>query len=1094
MRLSQAHRQWKSNILSMMLVVVLCLIPALNVGAQNDSTSVLASGKWVKISVEKEGIYQLTKDKLSAMGFKDPTKVKLYGYGLEVLPEYGLKNLDDDLCEIPLWRKDNGTLLFFGCGTTKWYAEDWNVQKESISQTAFKHMNNPYSKVICYFLTEDDKEPASLKKEVEEKGGTEVTTFPEHALIETDEFSYINSGRTFFEKYDFGGKATKQYRLNLPGYAGGAVKLDVCFSAAGNNSSSLSITANQARMGQLTFSKLAQYEYADVEEGSFVWKNAHADNDSIILTHSGTSGTAGHLDFIRASYLRKLSLTDKKFLVFRSNEKYAKTQQFTLNGAGSNTHIWRITKMSEMSEITGSLEESKLIFSATASRDDKFVAVNVDESYPEPAVVGNIQNQNLRSLKNIDLVIITPANGKLNEEAQRLADAHADHDSMKCVVVSADKVYNEFSSGTPDATAYRRFMKMLYDKGENTNSKPKNICLFGDAIWDNRMVTGSFGGLKPDDYLLCYESDNSVSHTDSYVLEEYFTILHDTEDNDPAAESPDCGVGRIAVKTVADAAKVVDKLIPYIYNIYAGAWRNTICMLADDGNRNIHMEDAEDINKQTEMLNPNMRIKKIYWDSYTRVQTATGNTYPVAYSDINKQMEEGALIMNYTGHGAAYCLSHEQVLKRHDFENWNSSRLPLWIHAACDVSPFDMDVENIGETALCNPKGGAMGVLSTTRTVYSTQNRTLNKLFMKHVLSSETLTIGEALQRAKSEINTGSYREKINKCHFVLLGDPAIRLIHAEDKLQINEFNGHEVTDKTDTIGAGSSVTVKGFIVDDNGMKDTSFNGIIVPTLFDCEENVTCKNNAGEDVQPYKFKQRNKTLYEAVNTVKNGEFEFTFIVPLDITYSSNNALITLYATSDDNQREFNGRFAKFVLMGTGDIKNDSIGPIINLILHDEGFTNNGAKTDEVVFWASHAKPQMPVIKVELNDTNGINCSGLSLGHDIIVALDNSPALTYTLNSNFQYDEGSHTRGKLEYTIPSLSVGTHTLLFRAWDIFNNSSSIIVTFDVAEDYDNVRIFDLAGHEIWNGNGKGYANTLPKGVYILKTSLETKKILIK
>lgn len=1099
------------NLQRILQSLLLCLIPAFT-HAQVPDSSALSTGKWIKISVNKEGIYQLSKDKLSSLGFKDPAKVKLYGYGLEFLPESNIQNLDNDIKEIPVWRNSNGTLLFYSCGTTRWYAEDWKVPSQGTSQIAFHHRNNPYSNSICYFLTESDNAPAGISKEQSVEGATSVDTYPEHALIETDEFSYINTGRTFFEKYDFGGKSTKRYKLDLPGYAGGQVRLDVNFSAAGSNSSTLSVTVNKTKLGTLSFQSLPEYVYADVQSASYNWSNAHAVNDTIELTHKGASGTMGHLDYIRASYMRKLSLADNKFLVFRSSQLSSRNIKYNVSGANEYTRVWRITKATSTTEIPGTLNGNTYSVNAQSTGNDKFVAVNVNATYPEPTIIGMIENQNLRALHDIDLVIITPANGKLNAQAQKLADAHRDHDGIKCVVVSADKVYNEFSSGTPDATAYRRFMKMLYGKSSNKNNAPKNLCLFGDGIWDNRMVTSSFGGATPDDYLLCYESDNSVSHTKSYVLEEYFSLLDDNDGKRVASDRPDCGVGRIPVKTEAEAKAVVNKLIPYIYNKEAGPWRNTICMMADDGNQNIHMLDAESITSIVRETAPDMRIRKIYWDSYSREQTATGNSYPAAYDDINKQMEEGALVMNYTGHGAAYCLSHEQVLKRNDFARWDSPRLPLWVQAACDVSPFDMNTENIGETALLNEKGGAMGVITTTRTVYSSQNRAINRLFMKYALSSDGYTIGEALQMAKANLSLTTDLDSINKCHFVLLGDPAIRLAQPTRKIKIDEFNGHSIplpkntqgkdSIDIDTIGAGTTVTVKGHIYYTTGYSNgkqteqiDSLDGTIYPTVFDCEESIVCKNNARDTNSPFIFNQRNKILYTGSDNIIKGRFTFTFKVPFDITYSEAKALMNLYAVSADGQTEANGSFSEFVLKGTEpSSQKDSIGPVIDLVLSDEGFTNRLNPALENHFEASRLKPQMPTALIQLYDTNGINTTGNGIGHDITLAIDNDPSQTYSLNNYFNYDAGSYVSGTIKYQIPSLSVGKHTLLIRAWDILNNSSTMTVTFDVVADYDSATLFDTSGREVWSGTGTGYKTELPKGIYILRTPVETKKILIK
>lgn len=1053
-------------------------------------SSVLSKGKWVKISVNKPGVYQITKERLSAMGFNDPSKVCLYGYGKEILPETDIQNLDDDLTEIPLWRKDNGTLLFYGRGTTR-----WRLKEKSTMPHAFTHQNNPYSTYICYFLTESGNKPAEFTKETVQTGGEQVTTFPDHQLIENDKFSYIHSGRTFFDAFDFGGKNSVIYTFDLPGIADSKALVDVRFSAAGNNASTLTVNANGKSIGHLSFGALGEYIYGVVKNSTNTISNAHELKDTVKLIHSGESGTAGHLDYIRVSYTRKLEL-NSDYLLFRPSK--SGILNYSISGAGNDTRIWRITSAKNTSEVSGSLSNGT--YNAVASSSDwqneEFVAVNVNSTFPEPTFIGKIDNQNLRGLKDIDLVIIVPANGRLTAQAQRLADAHTQHDSMKCVVVSADMVYNEFSSGTPDATAYRRFMKMFYDR--DNGKKNRNLCLFGDGVWDNRMVTSTMTGKSQDDYLLCYESENSVSHTDSYVLEDYFALLDDEDGKKPAGDDPDCGVGRIPVLTENQAKNVVDKLIPYIYNKEAGAWRNTICILADDGNSNIHMQDAEAISTQTEKLNPDYRIRKIYWDSYSRQQSATGNSYPGAYDDINKQMQEGALVMNYTGHGAAYCLSHEQVLKRSDFENWSSPRLPLWIHAACDVTPFDMDEENIGETALLNAKGGAMGVLSTTRTVYSSQNRKINLQFMKYALSSTDdgngYTLGEALQQAKSHYSISSYRDSINRAHFVLLGDPAIRLAHPTYKAEVDEFNGHIITEDNDVIGAGTVVKVKGHI-SLNGKKADKFNGVISPTVFDSEEYITCKNNAGDDITPYTFYSQDKILFAGSDSIRNGEFSFSFTVPIDISYQYANALISMYARSSDSQSEANGKFTKFMLMGSDpSIATDTIGPIIRLKLHNELFSNETDSTHLVSASATKAKPAEITIYAEISDKNGINTTGSGIGHDISVIIDNNPNLSYVVNNDFNYFIGSNSQGSFTYSLPELSVGKHTILLRAWDVLNNPAHISVDFTVIEGYDSVTIFDTMGRELWSGKGTGYATSLPKGVYILRSGLETKKILIK
>ncbi len=62
------------------------------------------------------------------------------------------------------------------------------------------------------------------------------------------------------------------------------------------------------------------------------------------------------------------------------------------------------------------------------------------------------------------MVIIIPASQKLLKQAQRLKEFHEQHDGLRVTIVPADELYNEFSSGTPDANAYRRYLRMLSDQ------------------------------------------------------------------------------------------------------------------------------------------------------------------------------------------------------------------------------------------------------------------------------------------------------------------------------------------------------------------------------------------------------------------------------------------------------------------------------------------------------------------------------------------------------------------------------------------------------------------------------------------------------
>ena len=759
---------------------------------------------------------------------------------------------------------------------------------------------------------------------------------------------------------------------------------------------------------------------------------------------------------------------------------------------------------------------------------------NWEERMPVPEYMYHITNQNHHAASAADMVIIIPTTQKVLAQAQRLKTLHQKRDGLRVNIVPADELFNEFSSGTPDATAYRRYMKMLYDKAENESDMPRFLLLLGDAAWDNRMVLADWKNTSPDDFLLCFESENSYSEVDCYVSDDYFCLLDDGEGgNMLSRDMADVAVGRITARSDEEAAIVVDKIESYVSNKEAGAWQNVLCFMGDDGNQNQHMDDADSVAKSVEMLYPNFIVKRIMWDAYTRVSSSTGNSFPDVTRLIKQQMQQGALIMNYSGHGAAYTMSHEYVVNLSDFQAATSLRLPLWVTASCDIMPFDGAEDNIGESALFNKNGGCIAFYGTTRTVYQNKNRLLNLAFTRHVLGRDSdgkpIPIGEAVRRTKNELITLRQDLDANKLQYSLLGDPALRLAIPTKGIEVDTINGVAVNTGTElTLKAGSTATVTGRVMDTEGNVDTAFNGVLTAVVRDVKEQITCKLNDtssdGAD-EPFVYYDRPNTVFSGSNEVTDGRFSFSFAVPKDIKYSDLNSIINLYAVNTDKTEQANGIFDQLVLNGTAAEGGASdVGPHIYCYLNNSSFSN-GDKVNNTPFFVA-----------ELSDEDGINASGSGIGHDLQLIIDGDMSKTYSLNDYFQFDFGSYTSGKIGYSIPKLDYGDHKLLFRAWDILNNSSTAELTFNVAKGLEpnlsevectpnpavtqttfriihdrrecemNVKleIFDSSGRHLWTytSNGVTSDNTytikwdltvdggrkLPTGLYFYRVSVAT------
>ena len=683
----------------------------------------------------------------------------------------------------------------------------------------------------------------------------------------------------------------------------------------------------------------------------------------------------------------------------------------------------------------------------SAAWDKPKAAPDLRSSFPAPEYVYNIANQDHHADSEADMVIIIPTSQKLLTQAKRLAAFHEQHDALRVNIVPADELYNEFSSGTPDANAYRRYMKMLYDRAQTEDDQPKYLLLFGGCVWDNRMLTSDCRGLNPDDFLLAYESENSFNAIYCYVDDGFFTYLDDGEgtnlgtgDRGQKLDMSDVAVGRFPVTTEADAKVMVDKTIRYVENANAGDWENTLMFMGDDGNNNIHMRDAEEAAATVQALHPAYRIKKVMWDAYTEVASSTGNTYPEVTALIKKQQAQGALIMDYCGHGSATQLAHERILMLDDYKAFTNTNLPLWIFAACDIMAFDGVADNIGVATVTDDDGGAVAVFGTTRTVYENYNRLINNAYLRYVLSSKDgtpMTLGEAQRQAKNElVKLGSFNGDVtvNKLQYALLGDPAIALNQPTGTVVVDSINGEKVTpDKPVSAYAGKVTRVAGHVEG-----ESSARGVATLQVLDSKQLVTGRENPSAEVTDtaFTFYDRLKTIYSGSDSIVGGKFTASFVVPFDLNYDGGAGLVNIFAVGDDRKWRAHGYSESLLLGDANNEKTDSVGPKIFCYLNSPEFVN-GSQVNTA-----------PYFVAQLSDESGINATGNGVGHNLELIIDGDANKTYDLNDNFAYDFSSYTSGSTYYNIPALEPGPHALLFRAWDTMNNCSTAKLTFNVVK----------------------------------------------
>lgn len=998
-----------------------------NNAERNTRKSVLSEGKWVKISITTDGMYRLTRSALQKMGFSKPENVRLYGYGGHLESEVlNPEAYYDDLEEVPLYKADNDTWVFWGNGLLYWKGPT--------------RVFNPYANEACYFLTEGT-EPGSIAtiKSADAPSAKAYDSFAEHVLYEKDEFAWFTGGRNLYEGQDYATSNTHTYKLSTIDSKGDE-QLTVAFTAGSNEETQLQTMVNGEVLSTNSLVALPNYTSATTSTKTAAVSKLSVGSDWTIKLTS-TANHNAHLDYLALHYTRALKVPASGFIAFGRDEAGAAC--FNISNAPAQMRVMRIGQSGEPAVMIEGTKSSDTFSFTTEDGTQRFVAFDETKisTFPQPKLVGNVANQNLHALDSVDMVIIIPESNKLLHQAERLAEAHRAYDGLRVAVVRADQVYNEFSSGTPDATAYRLLMKMLYDRagGDEANT-PRYLLLMGDCAWDNRMLSPAWRNYSPKDYLLCFESENSLSDTKCFVMEDYFGLLDDGEGSSLTNDKVDLGIGRFPVTSANEARIMVDKCITYMSNQNAGSWKNVISILGDDGDNNEHMKYADDVAERIITQYPELEVNKMMWDAYTRMSTTTSNTYPDITSLIKDKMAEGVMMMNYTGHGATYCLSHEFVLKLEDFISFKSKHLPLWVTAACDVMPFDGQSANIGETAVLNEGGAALAFYGTTRTVYAYNNLQMNRFLCKYLFGKDSsgrrYRLGDAIRMAKTMLITdrAEVSNQENKLHYALLGDPALLIGQPTNRVVLDSINGKvPSSDSSLKLEAGAHVRMVGHVENEEGQLLNDFRGILSARVYDNLETITCKNNAKDVDDVFTFTNREKILYNGTDSVKSGFFELSFVVPADINYSNEGGRVVFYAINDSLSIEANGYNENFLIGGVSpSLGEDKEGPKIYAYLNNDDFENGGT-VNATPYFVAH-----------MEDASGISFSGNGLGHDLMLTIDNNPSTTYNLNDYYVGEFGDFTRGTVGYSIPQLSEGAHTLTFRAWDVLNNTNSTTLDF--------------------------------------------------
>lgn len=1012
---------------------------------QYASGSVLASGQWLKISTERTGIYKVSAEMLQNARFGgniSSSSIRLFGNGGGVLPEANDESVADDLTENAISVFDGGDGVFSGQDYFLFYArgaDQWTFDQKT-KDYLFK--KNPYSSISYYFISSGNGTGKRIGELALAGTATQkVSEFDEHYHHELDSINFLKSGKEWYgeEFNEQQGSSKKNFVLPFSGLSSGSsffINSEVVGRSSGQpNKITLSIN------GQLLFEHTTQpligtliEQVANVsrQKGTGLINATKLDIGYNFIP--GSINAKAWLNWFDIFFRRPLDMQGIGQLSFRDKKSLAvnAVAGFTIKSFSAASNIWQVTISSEPKLIKASVINGEATFSASTNILNEYIAFD-ESSLLQPKAIGLIANQNLHAIPQIEMVIVLE--NAMITEANRLANFHQTKNGLKTCVVEVGQVYNEFSSGTPDPTAIRNFVKMFYDRaGTDIVKRPRYLLFMGGASYKLKEKNSDITNKIPS-----YQSESSLDPLTSYVTDDYFGFLDDDEDINKSIFLPklDIAIGRIPARTLNQCRIAVDKIILYHAPASFGPWRSKVTLVADDEDYNIHFNDAEYHANVIEEQTPALNLKKIYLDAFAQESGTGGSRYPEVNNSINQLINRGNLIWNYTGHGGSSRLAQEAILDKSMAASWkNENKLSLFITATCDFAPFDDPSQfSIGEDLLVGRNTGAIALLTTTRLVFASSNRLLNNNYFRFALKTNSEgrypTLGESLKASKNYTvsTSGDY---INARKFILLGDPAMRIAIPEYKIITSTINGKLIGLSPDTLRALNEYIFGGEVLTPQGLLAADFNGYAYPVLYDKKNS---KKTLGNDAlsNAVAFQSQENILYSGKVKVENGKFLFNCIVPKDVNLEYGIGKLSYYA--ENGQYDAAGADLSFVVGGLGgEVKKDAVGPQLNCFLNTEKFINGQAVNE--TSW----------LIVKLFDSSAINISGIGIGHDITATIDENFRQTYTMNDFFEPAVSGFLKGTVKFQLPRQVEGNHQLVVRAWDVFNNSGECKVTFKV------------------------------------------------
>jgi len=705
-----------------------------------------ASNDTVKIGITDDGLYQLTYNDLTAAGFNltgvDPRQFTMTNQGNEIAIE--VLGEDDGVFD------PADVILFYGTG---------------IADDVYTAEN------VYWLAVGDDNGLRLVERDGTPAGATVPDQFPNTTHAEKDTLYWVTMPNGAGQDHWLWDERISPNTGGLPTFRDVTLTLNniaptttvsatvrVQFKGYTFLDHRTKIYVNGNEVDDQTWSGQSAF----LQEAATVPHNLLVEGANTIRIEAVDSGAS-----VDQTFINWVELDYQDTFVAENNEllfgaSAAGSFQFEVTGySSSDIDVFDVTNPASVARIiNGAITTNggtTISFQETAQAESRYLALTAAQR-KSPDWVELDEFSFLKSSSNgADYIIIT--HDDFYNNALTLAN-HRQSPDLRVITVKIEDIYDEFNHGIANPQAVRDFLDYTYENW--VSPAPTYVLLLGDSTFDFKdnldtgiisyipapiIETQAFGQVPSDNWFVTFKGDD--------ILPEMF-------------------VGRLVAQSVAEAERMVNKIIAYEQSPPDDTWNNRVTLVADDDTTSY----AESLNMLAATLPGHYATNKVYVVDYP-----PGDPTSQIVSHIN----EGSMLTTYAGHGSAvrwgrWTDSNNQSQDIFSLDNLaslnNTDKLSVITIANC-LNGFFSGVSTTGSLAeefLRVEGGGAVAVWAPSSLGFPSGHRAIQGEFYEAVFKDKQYALGAATTTAKIDAYAQNpvFGELVTS--FILFGDPAMKL------------------------------------------------------------------------------------------------------------------------------------------------------------------------------------------------------------------------------------------------------------------------------------------------------------------------------